>query len=192
MAKRSKQTDFFKKSTHRYGGALLKTRKGRAQGRPISTQNSMHFVLRSSLAYGDWSFINHKMKIRSIVEKFAVQYGVRLNSFANVGNHIHVHLHFTNRFTYKPFIRAISAAIMMAVTGASRWQPLKEILKLKGRDTKTKFWDYRPYSRIVIGFKAFLTLKDYVQINKHEGLGYSRDDAKFMVAWDRDGTRFAW
>jgi REP element-mobilizing transposase RayT len=188
MAKRSPQTDFFKKISPAYGGDLLKKRKGRIHGRPISTQHSMHIVLKSTLARREWSFLKHKEQIRKIVEGFGAKYGVRLNSMANVGNHLHFHLQLTNRHTYKAFIRAISAAIMMAVTGASRWRSFAEILKAKGFPKNTKFWERRPFSRIIIGFKALLTMRDYIQINKYEEWGYSREDAKFMVAWDRGRT----
>src|SRR5688572_18294336 len=111
MAKRSTQIDFFKKSSAAYGGELLMKRKGRLHGRPVSTKDSMHFVLQSSLARGPWSFSLHKQKIRGIIEENAVKFGVRLKSMANVGNHLHLHLQLTNRYTYKAFIRAVSAAI---------------------------------------------------------------------------------
>jgi REP element-mobilizing transposase RayT len=148
----------------------------------------MHFVLKSSHARGDWSFLKHKNEIQKIIEKFAHKYGVKLNSMANVGNHLHLHLQLTNRFTYKPFIRAISAAIMMTVTGASRWRPLAGILRSKGLRPNTKFWNLRPFSRIVVSFKAVLNMRDYIQINKFEGLGYSREDSKFLVAWRWRGS----
>lgn len=60
----------------------------------------------------------------------------------------------------------------MAVTGASRW---------KKSSVKTKFWDYRPFTRVVRGFKAFLTLRDYIEINRYEGFGVDRDDAREYV-----------
>jgi hypothetical protein len=48
-----------------------------------------------------------------------------------------------------------------------------------------KFWDYRPFSRIAFGFKAFLTLKDYLEINRLEGHGYERGQARFLIEWAR-------
>ncbi|MGE4131765.1 MAG: transposase [Bdellovibrionales bacterium] len=83
----------------------------------------MHLVLRSSLARGRWSFLrpHNKQKIQSLVEKFAKRYGVRILSLANVGNHLHFHIQLTSRLMYKPFIRALTASIAMAVTGVNRW-----------------------------------------------------------------------
>jgi REP element-mobilizing transposase RayT len=133
-------------------------------------------VLRSSKAKGEWSFRKpkHSAKITQIIEKFARKYGVRVISMANVGNHLHFHIRLTNRFGYKPFIRAITASITMAVTGASKLKPLKKA-------AKDKFWDYRPFTRIVDSFKAFLNLKDYVEINQWEGQGFSRERSRLFI-----------
>lgn len=158
-----------------YGGDLLTKRKARLKGRPLAIQHSMHFVLRSTQARGDWSFWRHKKQISDIITRFAVKNGVRLNSIANVGNHLHLHLQLTNRHTYRRFIRAISSAIMMQVTGISRWNKI---------NLPKKFWDRRPFSRVVIGYRAIMTLRDYIKINQMQGRGFARDQARFYVSWN--------
>lgn len=172
-----KQTELFKKTSKAYGGELLKTRKGRAQGRPISTRNSMHLVLRSSKAKDEWSFCKprHKKKIQEIVTRFSRKYGIKILSLANVGNHLHLHIKVTHRYGYKPFIRAITAAIAMAVTGASRWKPLKKSIK-------DRFWDYRPFTRVLQSFREYLNLQDYIEINQFEGLGHDRVSVRLFLA----------
>lgn len=140
----------------------------------------MHLVLRSSKAKGEWSFKRkiHAQKISAIIAKFAKKHHVRVLSIANVGNHLHIHIQLIKRAAYKPFIRAITSAIAMAITGVSRWQKSK---------TKTKFWDYRPFTRVVRGFRAALTLKDYIAINQLEGVGVGRIEARFILA-SRQGS----
>lgn len=179
-----KQIEMLKKQKKSYGGELMKTRKGRQGGRPLDTKNTMHLVMRSSKAKGEWSFRSSKnaAKIRQIVDKFARKNGVRVLSLANVGNHLHFHIKLTNRFTYRPFIRAITSAIAMAVTGVSRWSA-------SSKKTEGRFWDYRPFTRVVQSFRAFLNLRDYIQINKLEGYGYRRDQARFIVAWSAASWR---
>ena len=175
-ANRSGQFNLLPPAQKAYGGELLKTRKGRASGRPLATRNSMHLVMRSSKATGPHSFLRPKNKanIKVIVHRFARKYGVKIFSLANVGNHLHIHMQLSNRHGYRPFIRAISASIAMAVTGASRWAPLK-------KSAKDRFWDYRPFTRIVIGFKAMLRLSDYIRINQLEGIGFKRAKAVYLV-----------
>lgn len=167
-----------------YGGKLANTRAGRAGARPLSTKNSMHLVLRSTQACGTKSFRygQNRKKIRAIIEKFAKKYAVRLHSMANVGNHLHLHFQLTRRETYKPFIRAITAAIMMAVTGMSRWTKAQD--RIQEKQKKKRFWDLRPFTRIVSSWTGFLKLKDYIAINQLEAVGHTRDSARFYVAWE--------
>ncbi len=168
-AMKPKQLSFLKSQPKSYGGELLKTRNGRQGPRPLDTRHTMHLVLRSTKARGDWSFRKpeNRKRIAEILARFARRNGIRIHHSANVGNHLHLQIKLSNRHTYKPFIRAITAAIMMAVTGASRWK------KVPGR-----FWDYRPFSRVVTGRRAFLTLRDYIRVNVLEGYGYNRINAR--------------
>lgn len=134
----------------------------------------MHLVLRSTRAKGGLSFKTAKNSkaISGIVGKFGKKYGVQIVSLANVGNHLHFQIKLGNRFAYKPFIRAITAAIAMAVSGVSRWN--------KGNGDK--FWDRRPFTRIVDGgLRAILTLRDYIRLNQLEGFGYKRDTARIII-----------
>ena len=135
----------------------------------------MHLVLRSSKAKGEWSFKKHanEKKVAQILNKFSQKYGVKILSTANVGNHLHFQIKLGNRFAYASFIRAITGAIAMAVTGKNRWTDNKT-------ETKLKFWDYRPFTRVVQSFKALLNLRDYIEINRIEGFGHSKGEARFI------------
>ena len=173
---RDLQLKMLEKQPKAYGGELLKTRRGRSQGRPLDTRNSMHLVLRSSKATGRWSFRNPKNErtVRNLSEKFAVKNGIKIYSLANVGNHLHFHIKLSNRFAYKRFIQGITASIAMAVTGKSRWSSTDSA-------TKLKFWDYRPFTRVVHGFKAFLNMRDYIRVNQLEGFGCQRREARMVL-----------
>lgn len=172
-----KQISLLKNNNKAYGGELLKTRKGRQGPRPLDTKNTMHMVLRSTKAKGTQSFCKPENyhNIKRITKKFSDKYGVQIISFASVGNHLHFHLKLVNRHTYKPFIRAITAAIAMAVTKASRWT--------KPSGPKQKFWDYRPFTRVIIGFRALLNIRDYIKINQLEGF-YGREHAQLIIKGD--------
>jgi REP element-mobilizing transposase RayT len=154
-----------------YGGSYQTTRAGRAHGRPLVHNHSMHFVLRSSQARGELSFRharNHDRVVK-ILKTFAQKNGVKLLNYAVHLNHLHLHLQLPRGDqAYKKFIRAISAAIAMAVARTSRWNP-----------AKLKFWDRRPFSRPVLGAKAYLKVEDYIEINKLEAIGYNRAEARF-------------
>jgi len=157
-----------------YGGSLQTTREGRAIPRPLTTRHSMHLVLRSTKARGALSFTKPKNKktIEAIVQKFSRKYSITIITMAIVGNHMHLQLKLKYKEHYNAFIRATTAAIAMAITKASRINPMKE-----------KFWDRRPFSRVAIGIKAFHRLKNYIAINQLEGCGNTRAEARFIIDW---------
>lgn len=172
-----KQSELFIKQSLSYGGELLKTRKGRSYARPIDAKHSMHLVLRSTKAKGEYSFKKAKnsQAIHRIFKKFTTKYGVKIISLGNAGNHLHLEIKLAHRSTYKPFIRAVTAAIAMALSGVSRWKPSE----------LGKFWDYRPFTRVVIGYMAKLQLRDYIKVNEWEGVGLNRFQARRLVAEQR-------
>ncbi len=179
------QTDLFPRKSKSYGGVLLKKSKNRTYARPISTSQTMHLVLRSSKAVEDMSFKapQNRKVIEKIISRFSAKYGIRIISLANVGTHLHFHVKIAKRRGYLCFIRAITAAIAMHVSGRNRWTVEKKV-KATSKDVRRRdrFWDYRPFTRIVDGFRAFLNLRDYIQINQLEGLGVPRHQARFMLA----------
>jgi REP element-mobilizing transposase RayT len=205
---RSGQMAMLKSKKSAYGGQLRNTRAGREGARPLSVRDSMHLVLRSSKAKGEWSFLRSRNAkvVKSVVEKFAFVYGVKILSLVNVGNHLHLHIRLGSRFSYKPFVRAITGSIAMAITGKNRWTQARIALaetispvsaaqsataitsaEAIGVATAvaTRFWDHRPFTRVVSGFKAARRLIDYLRINEMEGWGFSKFEARGMFEIER-------
>jgi hypothetical protein len=75
-----------------YGGTYLKSRQGRARGRPLTFAHTMHFVLRSSHARGDWSFRKPRNydRVHGILRRFAAKHGVTIRKTAVHLNHLHL------------------------------------------------------------------------------------------------------
>jgi REP element-mobilizing transposase RayT len=168
----------------------------------------MHLVLRSSQAKGEWSFLRSRNAkvVKSVVEKFAFVYGVKILSLVNVGNHLHLHIRLGSRFGYKPFVRAITGSIAMAITGKTRWTrariksaeaaslvsatPSSKAItsaeaNVVGSAVAARFWDHRPFTRVVRGFGAARRLIDYLRINEMEGWGFSKFEARGMFEIER-------
>lgn len=157
-----KQQRLFQQDGTSFGGDLMKKRKGRG-ARPLDTRHSMHLVLRSTQATGAKSFLRHRGLIHSILQKFADKFGIHVYEFANVGNHLHIHMKLGTRQTWRPFIRAVTAAIAVKIGRKSRWNK-----------SSKRFWDRRPFTRVAVGRRAFKTLSEYVRVNLLEGFGVSR------------------
>jgi REP element-mobilizing transposase RayT len=161
------QAHFFPKNPTTYGGDLLKTRAGRRRPRPLSTRSTMHFVLRSTLATGPRSFRRpeNAREFRALLAKFSAENGITVHSAALPGNHIHLHLRLKNRHTYKAFIRAFAAAVALALGGRNG----------------IRFWDRRPFSRVVYGRRDFLGVQKYVRVNFLEEQGFERAEARRII-----------
>ena len=154
----------------------MNSRKGRQSGRPLDTRNTMHLVLKSSKATQEWSLRKPKNQkiIREIISKFSLKYGIRILSLANVGNHLHFHLKLGHRYAYVKWIRAVTSAIAMKITGMNRWNGGKN-------KPHERFWDHRPFTRVIFGLRGWLTIKDYILINQLEGSGIPRGKAAKLV-----------
>lgn len=156
-----------------YFGGKYCTKRAHRVARPLSTKYPIHLVIGSSKAVGDKSFWKkeNKVFINESLRKHAGKWGVQVKNCANVGNHLHLFIKLNNLKTYERFVRAFCGALSLKFTG---WN------KNKGVNAE-KFFDYRPYTRIVVGLRAFLTMRDYLAINQLEGLGVARPQARLIL-----------
>lgn len=122
----------------------------------------MHIVLKSSRAVGRKSFAHSKNfgRVKAAIERGCSRYGVKLILYSNNFNHLHLLVRFKSRAMYLRFIRTVCGELAMIATGAK-----------KGANAAQKFFDARPFSRIIRGFKTFRVAYDYVRLNQLEAAG---------------------
>lgn len=63
------------------------------------------------------------------------------------------------RAIYIRFIKSVTGHLVLAVARASKLKSLKEIFGSKS------FWDFRPFTRVVRGWRGFKITSDYVVLN---------------------------
>jgi REP element-mobilizing transposase RayT len=172
---KAKNLEFFKKPMKAYGGELRKKAKNRGHRPLVFRSGTVHLCLRSTKAVGRHSFLSPSIKkpVEDFVRSFSTRKGVQLLSYANVGNHIHLHVKLINTTLYRAWIRGLSSGLAMMAMGLEGFKKL--------RDQGKKFWDQRPFSRVIQSFKHFLTTKAYIEINILEGMGMSRKQAELVV-----------
>ena len=168
LKKRQKQLLLNKDLTSQkeFGGAHLKKSHAKT-ARPISTKKAMHLTLRSTKAKGARSFLATRQRsqaIEKIIRTQGAKYGVKIYQYANVGNHLHLLIRATYRRGFIAFLRAISGLIARLVLGAERGSA-----KLK---ESTKFWDQRPWTRILAWMQDFRNVREYVKLNFNEAMGF--------------------
>ena len=154
-----------KKPHGHFGGRYLKNYNPNCK-RPMDSKKALHLVLKSSQAVGEKSFNseNFEAKIWDIISDHAEKTGIKIYEYANGGNHLHLLLRAKNREDYRVFIRTITGLIARTV-GKSK----------KGKPLKNKFWDARPFSRIVsFARQEFNAIKTYLLRNTLEAIGWMK------------------
>lgn len=173
--KKNKTTELLKKPLLAYGGDLRKKAKNRGHRPLVFRSGTMHICLRSTRAVGQHSFLakNNRTKVKSFVMAFSAKKGVQILSFANVGNHLHLHVKLTNTHLYRAWIRGLTSGLAMLAMGLQGLKRLKNL--------KQKFWNQRPFSRVIQSFRHFLNTKAYMEINVLEGMGTPRPEAEQLI-----------
>ena len=144
-----------------FGGSKL--RGNAREQRPISVKRTLHLVMKSSLARGESSFLSKKRarRIEDLVHRQGKLCGVKVYRFANSGNHLHLVIKPVSRRAFQTYIRSISGLIARITLGAE-----------KGKAQGLKFWDARPFTRIVEWGRDYKNVCDYVLQNTLEAIGF--------------------
>ncbi len=177
MAKRSAQLDAFAdfRSRLRAGFGGEKTRRSNPTGaRPFSPRLPAHIILKSSLARGERSLFLRGRAIDRILNEEVARQGGKLHDGANSGNHLHLLVQFRRPESLRAFLRAISGRIARLVLGS------KKGTRVLGHNQK--FWDARPWSRLVSWGRDFANVRRYALVNAHERMGMSRAHSRAMIA----------
>ena len=202
-SRRSTQGDFFAvgceyRPAKTFGGSDLKGNP--RTKRPFSAKKAVHLVMKSRLAIGERSMWrkSHKLAIEDCVNRQARESGVKLYSFVNVGNHLHLVIKAESRSDYRRFVRSVSGLIARIVLGRERGskrtggvETIDARRDQKGRsespvggdatELKLRFWDARPFTRIVEWGRDFTHLTKYILKNRLEAFGFSTASARYYA-----------
>jgi REP element-mobilizing transposase RayT len=170
--KHSKQQTFSALTTHwqhRYchGGALRKSSRGRG-ARPISTRDPLHLVFKvDKLAVkGGLRQPRTFALMNALLKKYSCRFHVKVEQFSIQTDHVHLLVRGQRRSCLQSFFRVLAGQFAQVLTDT-----------FARKHEGVKVWKYRPFSRVVKGFKPYKIVRDYIQLNELEGLGrpYSKD-----------------
>ncbi|MBN1115544.1 MAG: transposase, partial [Oligoflexia bacterium] len=124
-------------------------------------------TLRSSMAKGSRNFLSKGTleKIRNTINRQAELFNIKLYNFSINSNHIHLLMKLQYRDSYGKFIRGLTGTIARIALGAKKGNArINELVK--------KFWDTRPYSKIVQWGRHYFNTFYYVFENSLEAGGF--------------------
>ena len=144
-----------------FGGSRLKSHPKRH--RPIELNKNLHLVLKSSRATGKFSMktMYNFSVVKGFVYSLAARFKVKIVRFENVGNHLHIVLMVSSQKAYVSFIRGVTSSIARHITGAK-----------KQNELGIKFWDARPYSRIITWGRDLKNIFIYLNRNRIQAIGF--------------------
>jgi REP element-mobilizing transposase RayT len=124
----------------------------------------MHITLRSRRARGEWSILKpqNKARVIQILDSASEKYHVRVQRFANVGNHLHLLISARTRKEFQGLLRVLAGQIAFVITDAKKGAPAKG----------GKFWNKL---RIFEGCHGWTALRECLAIHFEEYLGVLGD-----------------
>ena len=186
---RSKQGSFFRPSgvfKLSHGGELRKKKRGRGF-RPLSTKDPLHLVLKVA----QYRLRNKSLRaprsfklVLEIINKYAKHFAVKIEQISVQNDHIHLLIRTSSRKRYQHFFRVIAGQ------SAQRFE-MEGLLKTTVTDTP-KLWKYRPFSRVVKGWKSYNVVRNYIQLNEKEVLGIIRYQKKRLSGLSTSDWQLLW
>jgi len=189
----AKQLGFQKinwKHQHNHGGTLRKKRAGR-KARPLSTKQPIHLVFKANkeVLRGGFRTRRRFMLIHFLLKKYAKRFWIRIDKVSIQFDHIHLIVRAPRRAKYLDFFRVIAGQIAQrfekdgllnlvtchaakaAVTDTP--ETTKGLVQSGGIQQKValKLWKFRPFTRVVIGYRAYQRARDYLLLNDLEAIG---------------------
>lgn len=122
-----------------FGGGRKKSSHPK-KARPLSKSRSMHFVFRSSMAKGSYSFLHQvqRRKIHQILKRNKSL--VKLENLKIENGQIQMILRSRRRGNTVRFLRVFTGLLARSILSAEK---NKKVLAQK------RFWSFRPYSRVI-------------------------------------------
>ncbi len=167
---KSIQENFFKtnvKFNSSYGGDLRKKRIGRC-ARPLSFKSSHHIVfkvVKKNLRYQSFRHPKNFRYVQHLLNKYSTHFLVKIEQISYQHDHIHIMARSSRRSNFHNFFRVFSGQIAqnMKVTDTQNELGTTNLGK-----RKIVLWKTRPFTRIVKGFRQYLILRNYIQLNEQE------------------------
>lgn len=217
MKESYKQNSFLRsRKEHRYkhGGELRKKRAGRFK-RPLSTKAPHHVVFKVNkvaLRHQSLRSIQGFSLSQSIIRKYAKKFFVKVEQITIQNDHIHMMIRTSRRSLFHNFFRVVAGQIAQQFEkeGLLRFiERIGHVVKRNGQvvltlpqkvtDTPTNnlrnakkklsLWKHRPFSHLIKGYKAYKTVRDYIQLNEKEVTGtipYRKERLRGLTKRDRE------
>jgi REP element-mobilizing transposase RayT len=153
------------------GGSKMKSHAKRA--RPLAPKARYHIMFKSEKAKGALSLLRsaNRNAVREIAYRQAKKFFVRIEQYANVGNHLHFKVYAQAEPEFRNFLRSVTAMIARHVTGARRGKKF-------GR-----FWSSLAFTRLIRSWTELQILTRYIFANRLESACGPIARKEYLTIW---------
>jgi REP element-mobilizing transposase RayT len=187
-----------------HGGSLRQKRAGR-KARPLSTREPIHLVFKANRERIKGGLRNAKRfaLIHRILRKYAKRFWIKVEQVSIQHDHIHFVIRAPRRAKFWDFFRVFAGQVAQQFEKEGLLSVANRDIKGRRSESATgtpgrvhkasksllRLWKYRPFTRVVVGWKAYQIVRDYVQLNEKEVTGqirYQKDRLRGLSLGDWD------
>ncbi|MEK6774408.1 MAG: transposase [Bdellovibrionota bacterium] len=181
--KQSQQTEFQKtnwKHRYSYGGQLRNCRQGRGS-RVLTRKAPIHLVFKANkeVLRGGFRTYRRYFLIQKLVDIYAKKFFVKIEQITVQSDHLHLLIRINKRSQAQNFFRVFAGQVSQRLKqeGLVNFSLAQKSATDTPLDTpknsrhRKKLWKYRPFTRVVKGWKPYQIVRNYIQLNEKEALG---------------------
>lgn len=122
-----------------------------------------------------------------VLQRYAYMFYVKIDQFTIQNDHIHLLIRSSRRTNLLSFLRVLPGQVAQEFGSQDlmkKFESARESLK-----AKAKLWKSRPFTRVVLGKKAYKTARDYLQLNELEVTGvisYRKERLRGLSKYERE------
>lgn len=203
MSYHSTQYSFYKTpQAHQFchGGELRKSRRGRGR-RALSCKESLHVVFKVNkltLRHQSLRSPSTFLLVQRIIARYAKRFLIKIEHISIQHDHIHILIRTSRRSSFHNFFRVVAGqmaqrfekeGLLRMVTDTPETAISRQFGKLK---RKLKLWKQRPFSRVVRGYRAYRIVRNYIQLNEKEVLGYIKYQSQRLRGLSMSDWKILW
>ncbi|WP_413574699.1 transposase [Bdellovibrio sp. HCB290] len=98
--------------------------------------------------------------LNSLLKKYSFKFFVKVEQFSIQHDHIHLLIRGGKRSNLQSFFKVLAGQFVQRLTDT-----------FDKRHEGQKIWKYRPFTRVIKGYRPYLTVRNYIQLNECEMLG---------------------
>ena len=109
--------------------------------------------------------------VHRVIKRYSKRFHVKIEQCSVNFDHIHMNIRIPRRAMSHYFLRVVAGQIAQELQNSQLLREVTDTPKVKAgivAKRLMKLWLVRPFTRVVHGWRAYITLRNYIQLNERE------------------------